>query len=129
MTDALEFHILELCKIPVTEDGRRVWPWLKFLDCDTKEEFLMLQQTYPELQKPVARLMEMSADEIFRRQKDSWDKARWDEAARMRMSEAKGRAEGRAEVAANLRKAGLTVSVIAEATGLTIAEIEALPAE
>ncbi|MDR1489614.1 MAG: Rpn family recombination-promoting nuclease/putative transposase, partial [Desulfovibrio sp.] len=145
LTDALEFHILELCKIPVTEDGRKVWPWLKFLASGTKEEFAMLEQTYPELRKPVARLMEMSADEIIRRQKESWDKARWDEEARYRLNraegeaigEARGRAEGKAEgkaegmaeVAVNLRKAGLSVSVIAEATGLTIAEIESLPVE
>jgi predicted transposase/invertase (TIGR01784 family) len=131
LTDALEFHILELCKIPVTEDGRKVWPWLKFLASGTKEEFAMLEQTYTELQKPVARLMEMSADEILRRQKDSWDKARWDEAARMRMAEAKGKAEGKAErateIAANMRQEGLPVSVIAKITGLSLAEIEALP--
>ena len=38
----------------------------------------------------------------------------------------KGRAEGRAEVARNLMQLGMAVADIAKATGLTIAEIEAL---
>ncbi|MDR0339191.1 MAG: Rpn family recombination-promoting nuclease/putative transposase, partial [Desulfovibrio sp.] len=129
LTDALEFHILELSKIPVTQDGRKVWPWLKFLASGTKEEFAMLERTYVELQKPVARLMEMSADEIIRRQKESWDKARRDEEARMELAEARGEARGKAEIAANMRKEGLPVSVIAKVSGLTVAEIEALPTE
>jgi predicted transposase/invertase (TIGR01784 family) len=181
LTHALEFHILELSKVPVEEDDRKVWPWLKFLASVTKEEFAMLQQTHPELQKPVARLMELSADEIVRRQKDAWDKARWDEASRISSAKAEGeakgraegkaegkaegrvegraegraegkaegkaegraegkaegraegkaegRAEGRAEIAANMRQKGIPISMIAELTGLTIAEIEALPTE
>jgi predicted transposase YdaD len=77
--------------------------------------------------------MEMSDDEIIRRQKESWDKARWDEEARYRLNrtegEARGRAEGRAEIAVNMRRERLAVSIIAKVTGLTIAEIEALPIE
>jgi predicted transposase YdaD len=71
--------------------------------------------------------MEMSADEIVRHQKDAWDRARRDEEARIRMGEARGRARGRAEVALNLREKGIPVDIIAETTGLTVAEIEALP--
>jgi predicted transposase YdaD len=95
----------------------------------------MLQQTYPELQKPVARLMELSADEIVRHQKDAWDRARRDEEARNRLAEARGRAEGKAEgeakksgeIALNLRGKGISVDIIAETTGLTPDEIVALP--
>ncbi|MDR3073340.1 MAG: Rpn family recombination-promoting nuclease/putative transposase [Deltaproteobacteria bacterium] len=126
LTPVLEFHILELRKVPVAEDGQRVWHWLKFLAAETKEEFTMLQQTYSDLQKPVARLMEMSEDEITRYQKDAWDKARWDEEARMRKSKAEGVTETKAEVAANMLKKGFPVSTIAELTGLALAEIEAL---
>jgi predicted transposase/invertase (TIGR01784 family) len=90
----------------------------------------MLRQTYEELQKPVARLMEMSEDEIFRYRKDAWDRARQDEEARNRMAEAKGRAEGEArgtaKVALNLLKEGLPVSMIAKVTGLSPEEIECL---
>jgi predicted transposase/invertase (TIGR01784 family) len=121
LTEALEFHILELCKIPVSEDGQRLWPWLKFFTSKTKEEFMMLQQNYAELQKPVARLMELSADEVVRMQKDAWERARWDEAARIRTT--------KDEIAMNLRKEGIPVSVIAKATGLSPEEIAALSEE
>jgi hypothetical protein len=95
----------------------------------------MLQQTYNELQKPVTRLMELSEDEIFRLWKDAWGRARQDEEARSRLNwaegeaigEARGRTAGRAEVALNLRKKGLPVSMIAEVTGLSPEEIAALP--
>jgi predicted transposase/invertase (TIGR01784 family) len=138
LTDVLEVHTLELSKIPTAEDGQKVWPWLKFLAAETKEEFTMLQQTYTDLQKPVARLMELSADEIIRHQKDSWDKARWDEESRKREAvaegeargEARGKAEGEAiraaQIAVNMLKKGIPVSTIAELTGLTLAEIDAL---
>jgi predicted transposase/invertase (TIGR01784 family) len=131
LTKVIEFHIFELCKIPLIEDGTKVWRWLKFLSAGTEEEFTMLQQTYDELQKPVARLMEMSADEVLRRQKSAWDRARRDEEARNRLNRAEGRAEGEAkksaEIAANLRKKGLPVTMIAEVTGLSPEEIAALP--
>jgi hypothetical protein len=52
--------------------------------------------------KPVARLMELSADEIVRLQKDSWDKARWDEEARKR----EGVAIRAAKIAEKMRKKG-----------------------
>ncbi|MDR3176931.1 MAG: PD-(D/E)XK nuclease family transposase, partial [Desulfovibrio sp.] len=150
LTDVTEFHIFELCKIPLTEDGRKVWRWLKFLSAGTEEELAMLQQTYEELQKPVARLMEMSADEIVRHQKDAWDRARQDEEARNRLNRSEGKAEGRSEgeaigmakgeaigmtkgeaigmakVALNLLKEGLPIAMIAKATGLTPEEIERL---
>jgi predicted transposase/invertase (TIGR01784 family) len=150
LTNALAFHIFELCKIPRDEDGRKVWRWLKFLSAGTREEFDMLQQTYDELQKPVARLMEMSEDEIFRLRKDAWDRARQDEEARIRLNraegkaegraegeaigeaigeargEARGRVEGKAEVALSLLKEGFPVSMIAKTTGLSSDEIERL---
>jgi predicted transposase YdaD len=75
--------------------------------------------------------MEMSADEVLRRQKSAWDRARRDEEARNRLNRAEGSAEGEAkksaEIAANLRKKGLPVTMIAEATGLGPEEIAALP--
>jgi predicted transposase/invertase (TIGR01784 family) len=123
LTDALAFHIFELCKIPRNEDGSKVCRWLKFLSAGTREEFDMLQQTYDDLQKPVARLMEMSEDEIFRLRKDAWDKARRDEEARSRLAEVRGKAE----VALNLLKKGFPVGMIAEVTGLGPEEIAALP--
>jgi predicted transposase/invertase (TIGR01784 family) len=137
LTNALSFHILELRKIPRNEDGRKVWRWLKFLVSRTREEFEMLRQTYEELQKPVARLMEMSEDEAFRYRKDAWDRARQDEEARIRLNraegeaigEARGEAKKSAEIAANMLKKGLTVSMIAEVTGLSPEEIEHLPGQ
>jgi predicted transposase/invertase (TIGR01784 family) len=139
LTKALALHIFELCKIPRNEDGSKVWRWLKFLSSGTREEFDMLQQSYEELQKPVARLMELSEDEIFRLRKDAWDRARQDEEARNRLNraegeaigeargEARGEAKKSAEIAANLLKKGFPVSVIAEVTGLSPEEIAALP--
>ena len=135
LTEVLEVHTLELSKIPASEDDQKVLPWLKFLAAKTEEEFAMLQETYPELQKPVARLIAMSADEVIRAQKDSWDKARWDEEARKHHAEvrakaegkAEGKAEARTEVAINLLRQGMSRDVIAVATGLSLEEIAALP--
>jgi integrase len=94
---------------------------------DEVDEFTMLQQTCPELQKPVARLMELRADEIVRRRKDAWDKARWDEASRIKSAKAEGKVEGKAEVAAKMRQEGLPASVIAivsEIVNLKVSDID-----
>jgi hypothetical protein len=77
----------------------------------------MPPQTYKELQKPVARLMEMSEDEAFRYRKDAWDRARQDEEARIRLNRAEGEAKKSAGIAANMLKEGVPVSMIAKVRG------------
>ena len=141
-TDLIRIHTLELPKLPGESDGTELWNWLRFIGAERKEELDMLAQTKPEIKKAVGVLMELSADERARMLYESREKARRDEASRMKgarkegkaegiaegeaKGKAKGIAEGKAEVARNLLGLRLPVDTIVKATGLSREEIEGL---
>ncbi|MDR2668325.1 MAG: Rpn family recombination-promoting nuclease/putative transposase [Desulfovibrio sp.] len=134
LSNIFEIHTIELTKIPSAEDGNILWRWLKLLKATREEELDMLQQHYPDLQEPIVRIKELSADELMREERLAYEKARRDEAARLYYAthngeargRVEGRAEGKAEVARAMLKAGMPISQVAELSGLAVEEIEAL---
>ncbi|MDR1853831.1 MAG: Rpn family recombination-promoting nuclease/putative transposase, partial [Azoarcus sp.] len=58
-TDLLEVVTLELTKLPKKPDGTKIWPWLKFIGTDEKEELMMLPEKNPQLKHAVGKLMEL----------------------------------------------------------------------
>jgi predicted transposase/invertase (TIGR01784 family) len=145
LTDTFEIHTLELKKLPVAEDGTKLWRWLRFLAATKSEELEMLQQ-YPELEEPIVILKELSADEAVREDLRAYRKVMRDEASRIWHARkegeakglakglaegkakglAKGKAEGLALVAKNLLQEGMPVDRIAKLTGLSPEEIAAM---
>ncbi|MDR2088604.1 MAG: Rpn family recombination-promoting nuclease/putative transposase [Clostridiales Family XIII bacterium] len=141
-TDLLQIHTLELPKLPKESDDTELWAWLRFIGAEEKEEMDMLAQTNPQIEKAVAVLARLSADERARMLYESREKARRDEASRMKsalrdgmekgLAEGKaegkteGLAEGKAEVAKNALAMGLADDQIEKLTGLSRAEIEKL---
>ena len=131
-TNLIQVHTLELPKLPKESDGSGLWTWLRFIGAERKEELNMLAQTKPEIKKAVGVLMELSADERARMLYESREKARRDEASRMKGAKKKGREEGlkdgreerNAEIARNAFAMGLSVARIETLTGLSAAEIE-----
>ncbi len=107
------------------------------------EEFTALKITDPNLNRrfkkdtvmaeTVERLVELSASEKARRRAEAREKWLWDQASRMRHSRqeglAEGEAKGRAAVARRLLVMKMPFADIAEATGLSGAEIKRLSAE
>jgi hypothetical protein len=117
-TDLVELHTLELSKLPGVSDNTELYDWLRFLRAERKEELDMLAQTNPQINKAVAVLMELSADEKARMLYESREKQRRDEASRM-----KGAIK---DVARNLLKRNRPIDEIMEDTGLTRDEVERL---
>ena len=79
-TNKMEFHILELTKLPkkLKEDANDILLWAKFINAKTKEQFEMLaeknksiSQAYQQLQ--VIRQDEQKQLEYNARQKSIWD--------------------------------------------------------
>jgi predicted transposase/invertase (TIGR01784 family) len=152
LTDAFEIYTIELNKIPHIDDGNKLWRWMKFLRATRKEELDMLQQHYPELQEPVIRLKELSADELMREEQRAYEKACRDDKARIYYATKQGKAEGivegeargiakgkaegivegeakgivkaKGEIARSMLQAGMPVSQVASLVGLTQEEIE-----
>ena len=146
-TDLLQVVILELPKVPETEDSP-LWPWLKFLKCENMEECKMLAKRHPELKKAADNVIHFSF----------WDRLEWTMILRERRrreylqmkadireeaiaeglaeGKAKGLAEGKAEgnaeghvnekfeIARKMKEMNYPISQITEITGLSVIEIE-----
>ena len=121
-TDIIEVNTLELVKLPENEDGTDLWVWMKFLSARSKEELNMIAKNSPQVQKAVARLMELSSDERTRLLYESRQKMEWDNRAR----EQGAREEERVAFAKKLIMRNRPINEIIEDTGLTREEVEGL---
>ncbi len=77
-TDVLEINTLELSKLPQNEDKSELWNWLTFLKSKKEEEFEMIAQKSPELNKEVCVLAQLSQDEKTKLLAEEQEKAQKD---------------------------------------------------
>jgi hypothetical protein len=45
--------MIELPKVPGTDDDQAIWPWLKFFKCKTQEDLTMLPKAHAEVKPAV----------------------------------------------------------------------------
>ncbi len=106
-TDKMEWHLIELPKLPTKEDGTDLYDWIKFLKAENKEEFDMAASSNEYIREAVNELEVISQDEIKRMEYNARQKAIWDYNTLMEENFSRGilqgRAEGRAEGRANER--------------------------
>ncbi|GHT42434.1 transposase [Planctomycetales bacterium] len=142
LTDLVEIHTLELPKLPVHQDGSKLWSWLKLFNTQKEEDLTMLAEQKPMIRKVVGILQELSQDEQTRLLYEQQEKWRMDRAASMRNAKQiglregmdkgrqegklEGRAEGIRETAKKMKADGLSASMIATYTNLSVEEIETL---
>jgi hypothetical protein len=91
-----------------------------------QEEFEMIAEKNPQMEKAVAVLMDLSADEQTRLLEESREKYRRDWAARMRGAQEKGSSQRALEDATRLKKLGVPLDTIVQGTGLSPEEVSAL---
>jgi predicted transposase/invertase (TIGR01784 family) len=133
-TDLVKVVTIELPKVPEQDNGKALWPWLKYFKSRNEEEFEMLKEKHPEVSEAVIELRQMSQSEEERYKADTLEKWRrdritWEYDAFNKgkaEGEAKGKVEGKAEVARNLKAIGIPVEKIAAVTGLSLDEIAKL---
>jgi predicted transposase/invertase (TIGR01784 family) len=125
-TDLIELNTLELPKLPAEDESSDLWTWMKFLTCEKQEEFAMVAEKNPQVEKAVAVLMDLSDDERTRLLEESREKARRDWASRMRGAWEKGAHQRAIEIAAKLKKTGSPLDVIVEITELSPEEVARL---
>ena len=124
-TNLKEINTLELSKLPPDADSSELWNWMKFIKSDDGEVLEMIAERNPQIRKAVVELKRLSQDEEAQRLYDAREKALWDEHSRLRTAVNKNSRD----IATNLIKMGMTNEQIHEATGLSIADIEALKAK
>ena len=122
LTDIVEVHTLELCKINTGTDDSRLYYWLEFIKAEEEIELEAVAQRDPLIKRAVARLMELSADEQTRMLYELREKERMDNETREDWA-VKQKA---VDIAKKLLKTGDTIDKIASVTGLTQKEIENL---
>ncbi len=126
LTDVVEIHTLELLKLPQVDDNTDLSYWLQFFKARRKEEFSMLAERSPMLQKAYEELETLSQDKSTREVYELRLKAKRDELSRLKYAEHKGKVEGKAEIIRNMLNRKLSISDIAALTGLSESEVQAL---
>ncbi|MCL2405924.1 MAG: Rpn family recombination-promoting nuclease/putative transposase [Defluviitaleaceae bacterium] len=121
-TDILEVNTLELSKLPETEDGTLLWEWMKFLKSESKEEFDMIAERNPVINKAVVRLAELSQDERTRMLYESRQMLEWD----IDIGKQAARQDERYTIARNAIRKNMSIVDVMDITGLTFEEVEAL---
>jgi predicted transposase/invertase (TIGR01784 family) len=121
-----EIFTLELPKLPADSDGSKIWDWLQFLRAKQKGEFEMIATANPEIQEAVDILYEISADEKVRAEYNARQKAWMDRQSQFDGYFKEGKAEGKVEIARNLKALNISTDIIVKSTGLSPEEIAKL---
>jgi len=134
LTDIIEFHTLELSKLPKESDGTDLCNWLEFINADSEEDLKMLAKKSPKMKAPVKKLLKLNQDEHARALYEAREKQRRDHTTMVNHARREGIKEGILEgeqkKAINTAKYLLGINTPVEhiigATGLTKKEIESL---
>ncbi|NDO46018.1 Rpn family recombination-promoting nuclease/putative transposase [Clostridium sp. MD294] len=131
-TDKMEFHVLELPKLPkqLKKDASDVLLWAKFISAETKEEFDMLASKNEYINSAYEQLQVISQDKQKQMEYTARQKAILDYNQGMLEAEQRGRQEGRQETCISMviemLQEGLNINTISKISKLSISEIEEL---
>ncbi len=136
LSDKMGFHFFELKKLPkeVTEDNALLL-WLSLFNANTEEDLEKIKKMeVPTMNQAINAYYAITASSEFREIERLREKARHDEAQALYHVKQEGKQEGRLEgisernieIAQKLLKRNRPIDEIAEDTGLTYEEVEAL---
>ena len=114
-TDKIEFHVVELSKLPkeLKEDSSDILLWAKFINAEQKEEFDMLAEKNPYIQSAYEQLQVISQDDKKRMEYEAREKAIRDYNYLMSSAEKKGIRKGQLQNMVFLVKNGILTLDIA----------------
>lgn len=138
-TDKMEFHILELPKLPKRPGAGSsdIELWAKFINAERKEEFDMLATQNPYIEKAYEKLQTISQDKEKRMEYEAREKAVRDHNQTMLEAERRGEARGEARgreyeanaIARNLLTIGTDIGIVVTATNLPRSRVESIQKE
>lgn len=131
-TDKMEFHVIELPKLPdqLDEDADHCLLWAKFINAEKKEDFDMIAKKDPYIDSAYQHLQVISQDKQKRLEYEAREKAIRDHNQFILEAEQRGVRRGEQNkticIAKKLKSLGTPVDIIMKSTGLSGEEIEAL---
>lgn len=133
LTDKMEFHVLELSKLPKDFDkNNSILLWAKFINAESEEEFLMVAKENSYIEEAYHQLTVISQDKEKRLQYEARQKAIWDHNTFLFEAEQRGEERGQykrnVEIVKNAFHLGLPMEQIMLLTGLSQKNIEEIQA-
>lgn len=127
-TDKLEFHIIELPKLPeeLKENSSDLLLWAKFFNSEREEDFEMLAKKNKYIASAYKQLQIVSQDKQKRLEYEARQKAILDHNQMMLEAKQSGIEEEKYNAAKNFIALGVPFDTISKGTGLSIEEIENL---
>ena len=124
LTDKMNLHYFELSKLPATiNKDSALLLWLSLFNANTEEDLKRLEALeVPDMEQAIGAYRQVSATDEFKEIERMRSRARHNEAAALRNA----RTQQTHEIARNLLKKQIPIADIADATGLTYAEVETL---
>ena len=132
LTDYIEVDIIETPKIyelKETDKYNKAIEWLYFLENPESERVKSIMKENEGIQEAREKLEELSNDEIMQRLADWQESAEHEEAEVRNMGYKEGIKDGEKKIASivkKLKERNMNINTIAEITGLTIEQIEAI---
>ena len=134
LTEALQIDLLELPKLPPSQDGTLLWHWLRFISAQNEEEMDMAALADPTIARAAKKAKTFTRKETRRYRHVFRKLQEWDFQAHMQYLREQIDAETRAkatrdeqfEIARRMITKGLPTDTIAEITELTPEEVAAL---
>lgn len=113
-TDVMEWHLIELPKLPEETDGTPLDKWTRFINAERREEFEMIVQGNEYLQSAFETLNTISQDEQKRLAYTARQVALYDKNEYAFENYERGRAEKESELIAKWKAKGMTDEQIKE---------------
>ena len=112
-TDKMEFHVLELPKLPpeLIDGSSDILLWAKFINCERKEEFDMLAAKNPYIGSAYEHLQVISQDREKRLEYEAREKAIRDYNQGILEAEQRGEDRGRAQGRTEARTEGIKILI------------------
>lgn len=101
-TDILEWHIIELPKLPIVDDNTVLYNWAKFFKSEKRVDFMNLAKKDACIKEAYSTLEKISSDEVMRMAYTSYQKKVMDEKTRLAEAKDEGIQKGKSEIAKDL---------------------------
>lgn len=147
-TDKMEFHVIELPKLPegLQDASSRIELWAKFINAENKEEFDMIAEKDPFIKSAYHQLQAISRDKQKRLEYEAREKAILDHNQFLFEAEQRGQKQGieigekrgieigekrggkrtAVSIAVKMKAENLPDDMIAKLTGLSVSEVSSL---